>query len=57
MDRHTHTLRHKHTCNTLGAERINGFHMVIDLSIQLLHSQTEDKNTTFVYAAVNGELV
>lgn len=31
--------------------------MIIYLSIQLLHSKTEDENSTFVYAAINGELV
>lgn len=31
--------------------------MIIYLSIQLLHSETKDENSTFVYAAINGELV
>ena len=33
------------------------FHMIIDLSIQLPQSQTGGENSTFVYAAVKGELV
>lgn len=31
--------------------------MIIDLSIQLLHSRTGDENSTCVYATVNVELV
>lgn len=33
-------------------ESISGLHKITDLSIQLLHSETKEENSTFVYAAI-----
>ncbi len=43
---HLSTQTHKHTGSR------NCFHAIIDLSVRLLHSQTDEENCTFVYAAV-----